>query len=134
MAGATCRGVCPSLHISSDDGTSGVFTHIGGELGLERRFPIGRWSSGVAAGASLMATQLHATADFSGERHGGLWGPFVAVSFFRAPARTFPGFSPPARSNTVGVELSLARQTAFARGPVESAWVAGVALLVQGAN
>lgn len=136
LGGKGCRGVCPRTEISFDDDgeTPGLLFHYGLELGLERRFAIGRRGLGLTAGASLLGTHLGAQDDFVGDRNGGLWGPFAAASFFGGSSGVVPGFSPPARRGSLGVELSLARQTAFARGPTQTAWVAAFAVRIEGSN
>ena len=136
LGGATCRGGdCPTLEsYETDDasGVAGLFFHIGGEAGIERRIPIGRWSIAATLGGSIAEFHLGARPDYTGEQNAGVAGPFASLTLFGPRADVIPGFAPPARRGSHGPELFIQRATAFGRGPTESAWVAGVGWRVEG--
>jgi hypothetical protein len=129
LGGAGCRGAdCPPLDFSDEDDqeSSGLFFHVGGEVGLERRMSLGRWSLGVTLGGSLAYFHLGAHAGYAAGKNLGVGGPFASVTLFGPKGDVVPGFSPTARRGSHGPEIFAARQTAFGRGPTESAWLAGL--------
>jgi hypothetical protein len=136
LGGATCRGAdCPSFEYFDDgdsSGAAGLFFHIGGEAGIERRIPIGRWSLAVTLGGSIAEFHLGARPDYTGEQNAGVAGPFASLTLFGSRAEVIPGFAPPARRGAHGPELFIQRLTAFGRGPTESAWVLGFGWRVEG--
>ncbi len=129
LGGATCRGAnCPPLDSSADGEdteTPGVFFHFGGEVGLERRIGIGRRSLGVTLGGSLTYFHLGAPPGYADGKNLGVGGPFAALALFGPAGDIVPGFSPAARRGSSGPEILVARQTAFGRGPTETAWLVG---------
>ncbi|HEY7371435.1 MAG TPA: hypothetical protein VIF57_04595 [Polyangia bacterium] len=126
LGGASCRGSdCPALGDDGDVGVTGLFFHIGGELGIERRIPLGRWSLSFTAGGSISAFHLGAQSDYMGGQNAGVAGPFASVTLFAPRAEIIPGFAPPARRGTHGPELIVQHLTAFGRGPTENAWALG---------
>ncbi len=132
---AGCRGAdCPPVSFSDneDEGSQGFFGTFGGELGVERRTPIGRWSISLALGGNLSVFHLGAPPDYPGDTNAGVGGPFASLTLFGPGADAIPGFSPTARRGAHGPELYFARQIAFGRGPNESAWVAGFGWRVEG--
>src|SRR5262245_42064534 len=136
LGGATCRGGdCPSFEYFEDgdsSGPAGLFFHIGGEAGIERRVPIGRWSTALTLGGSIAEFHLGARPDYAGEQNAGVAGPFASLTLFGPRAEIIPGFTPPARRGAHGPELFVQRVTAFGRGPTESAWVVGFGWRVEG--
>jgi hypothetical protein len=133
---AGCRGAdCPPVTFADDEDeeSTGLFGHIGGEVGLERRFPIGSRSLSAAVGGNLSVFGLGAPPDYPGEKTAGVGGPFVSLTMLGSRGDTLPGFSPPTRPWAHGPELYFARQIAFGRGPTESAWVAGLGWRIEGA-
>jgi len=136
VGGATCRGAdCPPLESFGDDengGVSGIFFQIGGELGVERRIPIGRWSLSITAGGSISYFRLGAVPDYAGGRNVGEAGPFASLTLFGPRAELIPGFDPPTGGGAHGPEIFVQRLTAFGRGPTESAWAVGFGWRVEG--
>lgn len=130
IGGATCRGAdCPVVESYGDDengGIAGLFFHLGGELGIERRFPIGRWSLSLTGGGSIAWFRLGARPDYAGDTNLGVAGPFASLTLFVPRADLIPGFEPPAARGSHGPEIFVQRLTAFGRGPTESAWALGV--------
>jgi hypothetical protein len=130
IGGAGCRGNdCPPLDFSNDDDnqeSSGLFFHTGGEAGIERRFPLGRWSLAITAGGRLAYFHLGALPGYTAGKNAGVGGPFGSLTLFGSSGDVVPGFSPPARRGSSGLELMLARETAFGRGPTETAWLAAL--------
>jgi len=130
MGGASCRGAdCPSIEFYGNDdngGLAGLFFHIGGELGIERRIPLGRWSLSITVGGSIAEFRLGAGPEYAGGQNVGVAGPFASLTLFGPRAELIPGFAPPARRGAHGPEIFLERLTAFGRGPAESAWAVGL--------
>jgi hypothetical protein len=128
LGGATCRGdSCPGSDVqgSSDGENAGLFFHTGGEAGLERLIALGQWSLGITLGGRLAYFHLGAPAGYAAGTNAGVGGPFASLTLFGAGGDVVPGFAPPARRGSSGPELFIERETAFGRGPTESAWVAG---------
>ena len=138
VGGATCRGGnCPPLEAYGDDengGVSGLFFQIGGELGIERRIPMGRWSLAITAGGSISEFHLGAPPDYGGGRNVGVAGPFASLTLFAPRPDLIPGFDPPAGRASHGPEIFVQRLTAFGRGPTESAWALGFGWRIEGAQ
>jgi len=137
LGGATCRGSdCPALEVydNGDDasGIAGLFFHIGGEAGIERRISLGRWSIAVTLGGSIEEFHLDARPEYAGGQNAGVAGPFASLTLFGPRAEVIPGFDPPARRGAHGPEVFFQRLTAFGRGPTESAWVLGFGWRVEG--
>ncbi len=130
LGGAGCRGDdCPPLDFSNNDDeqeSSGLFFHTGGEAGLERRLALGRWSLGITAGGRLAYFHLGSIPGYTAGKNAGAGGPFGSLTLFGPSGDSVPGFSPPARRGSSGLELLVARETAFGRGPTETAWVASL--------
>ena len=131
---AGCRSAdCPDIASGGEDEqTQGVFGHVGAEAGVERSFPLGRWSMSLALGGSIADFKLGAPDDYPGEIHAGVAGPFASLTMFLPRSAGAPGFAPPNRPGGHGPELFFARQIAFGRGPTESAWVAGLGWRIEG--
>jgi hypothetical protein len=128
---ATCRGAdCPPVEAPLDeviDGQgSGLFVLYGGEAGIERQVALGRWALGLTVGGALMGFHLGTQDGYVGARNGGVVGPFASVSLFGRGGGTLPGFAPALRRWSAGPELFVQRQTAFGRGPTQSAWLLGL--------
>lgn len=121
---AGCRGDCPELRL--DHEPSGLFSRLGGQMGIEARFAIGSLGFATALGGSLSWLHLGAPGAFPGDRDVGLGGPFATLTAFGRATDPIPGFSPAVRPYTHGPELFVHRLTAFGSGPRESAWVAGL--------
>jgi hypothetical protein len=136
LGGATCRGAdCPPLESYGNDengGIAGLFFHIGGELGIERRFAIGRWALSVTAGGSIAEFHLGAPPEYTGGQNAGVAGPFASLTLFGPRAELIPGFDPPPRRGAHGPEIFVQRLTAFGRGATESAWAIGLGWRVEG--
>jgi hypothetical protein len=136
LGGASCRGAdCPALESYGNDedgGVAGLFFHIGGEAGVERRIAIGRWSLSLTAGGSIAEYRLGARPEYTGAQNVGVAGPFASLTLFGPRAEMIPGFAPPARRGAHGPELIVQRLTAFGRGPTESAWTIGFGWRVEG--
>ena len=120
---AGCRGDCPELRL--DHEPSGIFSHLGGQAGIEAQFAIRRLAFAAALGGTLSWLHLGAPSDFPGSRDVGVAGPFATLTAFGLTTDPIPGFSPPVRPYTHGPEFFVHRLTAFGSGPRESAWVAG---------
>jgi hypothetical protein len=136
---ASCRGAsCPPVDSGDgeDDGASGMFVHVGGELGLDRRFALNqRWTLAAALGANVSVFHVSAPADWGGDKAATVAGPFASLTLFGlGNERPLPGFTPEARGAASGPELFIHRLTAFNRGPTESAWVIGFGWRVEGTN
>ena len=136
IGGATCRGGdCPALESYGDDengGIAGLFFHVGGELGIERRIPIGRRSLSFTAGGSIAWFRLGARPDYAGDTNAGVAGPFASLTLFLPRSELIPGLDPPAGRGTHGPEIFVQRLTAFGRGPTESAWTLGFGWRIEG--
>jgi hypothetical protein len=136
LGGAGCRGAdCPDIESYGDDengGIAGLFFHTGGELGIERRIAIGRWSISITAGGSIEWFRLGAPPGYSGGQNAGVAGPFASLTLFGPRAEVIPGFSPPARRGAHGPEVFGQRLTAFGRGATESAWAVGLGWRFEG--
>jgi hypothetical protein len=130
IGGAGCRGDnCPPLDFSNNDDeqeAAGLFFQTGGEAGIERRFPLGRWSLSVTAGGRLAYFHLGSLPGYTAGKNAGVGGPFASLTLFGPSGDVVPGFSPPARRGSSGLELMVARETAFGRGPTETAWLAAL--------
>ncbi len=138
---AGCRGAdCPPENVISDgddDPTTGVFGHIGGELGIDRQFPLGRrWALAATLGGNISVFHVGAPADWLGDQVAGVVGPFASLTLFGLGSydAAIPGFTPEARKMRSGPELFVHHLTAFARGPSESAWVLGFGWRIEGTN
>jgi hypothetical protein len=133
VGAAGCRGAdCPEVASGGDDEqTHGIFGHVGAEAGLERSFPLGRWSLSLALGGSIADFKLGAPEGYPGDRHVGVAGPFTSLTFF-FPRDVVPGFVPENHGGGHGPELFVARQIAFGRGPTETAWVTGLGWRIEG--
>jgi hypothetical protein len=129
---AGCRGVgCPpeTLDQGEDDGVTGVFGHFGGELGVDRRFQLGRrWTLVAALGGSVSAFHVSAPPGWIGDQNATVAGPFASLTLFGLGGDDgkIAGLTPDARRLRGGPELFVQRLTAFNRGPTESAWVIGI--------
>lgn len=138
LGGASCRGAdCPALESYGDDdngGVAGLFFHIGGEAGAERRVAIGRWSLSITVGGSIAEFHLGARPEYTGAQDVGVAGPFASLTLFGPRAEVIPGFAPPARRGAHGPELIVQRLVAFGRGPTESAWAIGLGWRVEGSQ
>jgi hypothetical protein len=136
LGGAGCRGGdCPDIQSYGDDengGIAGLFFHTGGELGVERRIAIGRWSLSITAGGSIEWFRLGAPPGYSGGQNVGVAGPFASLTLFGPRAEVIPGFSPSARRGAHGPEIFGQRLTAFGRGATESAWAVGLGWRFEG--
>jgi hypothetical protein len=135
LGGASCRGAgCPAVELGDDEdgGIAGLFFHIGGEAGIERRVPVGRWSLSFTAGGSISEFHLGAPSDYTGGKNAGVVGPFASVTLFGPGAEIIPGFAPPPRRGAHGPEIIFQRLTAFGRGPTESAWAVGLGWRIEG--
>ena len=141
VGAASCRGAdCPPENVVSggdDDPTTGVFGHIGGELGVDRQFPVGRrWALAATVGGNISVFHVGAPAGWPGDQVAGVVGPFASLTLFGLGSydAPIPGFTPEARKMRSGPELFVHRLTAFARGPSESAWVIGFGWRIEGTN
>jgi hypothetical protein len=135
LGGASCRGAdCPTVQAGDDEdgGIAGLFFHIGGEAGIERRVPVGRWSLSFTVGGSISEFHLGAPSDYTAGKNAGVAGPFASLTLFGPRAEIIPGFAPPARRGAHGPEIIVQRLTAFGRGPSESAWALGVGWRIEG--
>jgi len=141
VGAAGCRGAdCPPENIISsgdNDPTTGVFGHVGGELGVDRQFPLGRrWALAATLGGNISVFHVGAPADWPGDQVAGVVGPFASLTLFGLGSydAAIPGFTPETRKMRSGPELFVHRLTAFARGPTESAWVIGLGWRIEGTN
>ena len=137
---AGCRGGnCPpeTSDQGPDGSVTGVFGHLGGELGVDRRFELGRrLSLAVTLGASISGFHVPAPEGWVGDQNGTVAGPFASLALFGLGGDDgrFPGLAPEARRLRGGPELLVHRLTAFNRGPTETAWVVGIGWRVEGTN
>jgi hypothetical protein len=76
-------------------------------------------------GGSLSFFHLGAPPDYGAGKNAGVGGPFASLTLFGPRGDIVPRFKPTARRGSSGPEIFVARQTAFGRGPTESAWVGG---------
>lgn len=133
---ASCRGAeCPPDD-NNDEQATGVFGHVGGELGVDRRFALNRrWTLAAALAGNVSWFRVSAPADWPGDKTAGVAGPFASLTLLGFGGDgPIAGFAPEARGAESGPELFVHRLTAFGRGPTETAWVIGFGWRVEGTH